>query len=62
MGDITAQKQEVAAFLANVARETASLKYVDEIAPQSNYCDSTNTTYKCVDGQDYHGRGPLQIS
>jgi predicted chitinase len=62
VGDLTTQKQEVAAFLANVARETASLKYVDEIAPQSNYCDTSNTMYPCAVGQDYHGRGPLQIS
>ena len=62
VGDLTAQKQEVAAFLANVARETASLKYVDEISPPSIYCDSSNAMYKCVAGQDYHGRGPLQIS
>ena len=62
IGDLTTQKREVAAFLANVARETGSLKFIDEISPQSNYCDYNNTTYKCVAGQDYHGRGPLQIS
>ena len=62
VGDITTQKQEVAAFLANVAHETTSLKYVDEVSPQSIYCDATNKTYPCAAGQDYHGRGPLQIS
>ncbi len=62
VGDLATQRREVAAFLANVARETASLKYIDEVSPQGIYCDSTNTTYKCASGQDYHGRGPLQIS
>ncbi len=62
VGDLPTQKREVAAFLANVARETASLKFIDELSPSSNYCDTQNTTYKCVAGQDYHGRGPLQIS
>ena len=62
VGDLPTQRREVAAFLANVARETASLKYIDEQQPQGIYCDSTNTTYKCAPGQDYHGRGPLQIS
>ena len=62
VGDATAQKQEVAAFLANVALETGSLRFTDEQSPQGIYCDSTNTTYPCASGQDYHGRGPLQIS
>ena len=62
VGDATTQKREVAALLANVARETGNLKFIDEISPQSNYCDSNNTQYKCAAGADYHGRGPLQIS
>lgn len=62
VGDATAQKQEVAAFLANVGLETGSLAFTDEQNPPSIYCDSTNTMYPCAAGQDYHGRGPLQLS
>jgi predicted chitinase len=61
VGTPDVQKQEVAAFLANVAHETTSLKYVREQA-QDVYCDSTNAQYKCAAGQEYYGRGPLQIS
>jgi len=61
-GDLTTQKREIAAFLGNVARETGNLKFVDELAPQSNYCDTNNKQYPCASGQDYHGRGPMQIS
>ena len=36
-GDLAAQKREVAAFLANVAHETGSLQYVEEIV-KGDYC------------------------
>jgi len=62
VGDATAQKKEAAAFLANVALETGSLRFIDEQNPQGIYCDSSNATYPCAAGQNYHGRGPLQIS
>ncbi len=62
VGDATAQKQEVAAFLANVGLESGGLDFTDEQNPPSIYCDSTNTMYPCASGQDYHGRGPLQLS
>lgn len=62
VGDATTQKREVAAFLANVARETGNLKFIDELNPQGIYCQATNTQYPCAPGQDYHGRGPIQLS
>ncbi len=62
IGDAATQKREVAAFLGNVARETGNLKFIDELSPQSNYCQSGNAQYPCAAGQDYHGRGPMQIS
>lgn len=61
-GDATTQKREAAAFLANVARETGNLKYIDELNPQGIYCQASNTQYPCAAGQDYHGRGPIQLS
>ncbi len=48
-GDTTAKKREVAAFFANVARETGMLKYIDQI----NH-DPANG--------NYWGRGPLQLT
>jgi chitinase len=42
------------------------LYYTEELGadkfPPSQYCDPTNTTYPCVPGQRYHGRGPIQLS
>nr|QEL09537.1 class VII chitinase [Pinus banksiana] len=54
-------KRELAAFFANVAHETGSLCYIEEIN-KSDYCDSTNTQYPCVAGKQYYGRGPLQLT
>jgi len=54
-------KRELAAFFANVAHETGSLCYVEEIN-KSDYCDSTYTQYPCVTGKQYYGRGPLQLT
>jgi predicted chitinase len=59
-GDITAQKREVAAFLANVGQETGDLVYIDEIA-KADYCSSSGDC-PCAGGKQYYGRGSLQIS
>ena len=48
-GDVTVKKREVAAFFANVARETGMLMYIDQINK-----DAANG--------NYWGRGPLQIT
>lgn len=49
-GNATTDKQEVAAFFANVARETGELQYIDQL-PESR--GSTG---------NYFGRGPLQLT
>jgi chitinase len=54
------QKREVAAFLANVAHETGGLQYVNEIQ-QAAYCSPT-ADCPCAAGQEYFGRGALQLS
>jgi len=54
-------KREIAAFFANVAHETSSLCYVEEIN-KSAYCDSTYTQYPCAADKQYYGRGPLQLT
>ena len=61
------RKREAAAFLANIAHETSGLKYIEELACinggcEATYCDRNNTTYPCVSGRSYHGRGPMQLS
>jgi predicted chitinase len=60
-GSATTQKQEAAAFLANVSHETGGLVYVTEIDKSGNYCASE--PYGCPAGTyAYYGRGPLQLS
>jgi predicted chitinase len=61
-GSDTVQKQEAAAFLANVDHETGGLVYITEIDQSGNYCDASQP-YGCPAGQSaYYGRGPLQLS
>ncbi|KAJ6853788.1 chitinase 10-like [Iris pallida] len=69
------RKREVAAFLAQISHETTGgwetapdgryswgLCFKEEISPQSNYCDSSNTEWPCYQNKSYHGRGPIQLS
>lgn len=61
------RKREAAAFLANIAHETSGLIYIEELACinggcEATYCDRNNTTYPCVSGRSYHGRGSMQLS
>ncbi|MFG1886056.1 glycoside hydrolase family 19 protein [Micromonospora sp. NPDC049102] len=63
-GDGNRQRQEAAAFLANVYHETGGLAHVVEqnTSKYSNYCDS-GQPYGCPAGQAaYYGRGPIQLS
>ncbi|MFE9765545.1 chitinase [Streptomyces sp. NPDC005808] len=63
-GSETVQKQEAAAFLANVGHETGGLVYVVEqnTANYPHYCDAAQS-YGCPAGNDkYYGRGPIQLS
>jgi predicted chitinase len=48
-GSTEDRKREVAAFLANVKKETWGLHYIDQSGFDPN-------------GEDYHGRGPLQLT
>ncbi|MFE0459892.1 glycoside hydrolase family 19 protein [Kitasatospora sp. NPDC058965] len=60
-GSATVQKQEAAAFLANVDHETGGLVYINEIDQSGNYCASE--PYGCPAGTNaYYGRGPIQLS
>jgi len=64
-GNPTRDKQELAAFLAQVAHETGHLVYIEEIAgPGDPYCDTAPwfAMYPCASGKEYYGRGTIQIS
>ncbi|MFC5924145.1 glycoside hydrolase family 19 protein [Micromonospora vulcania] len=63
-GSATVQRQEAAAFLANVFHETGGLVHIVEqnTANYPHYCD-WGQPYGCPAGQDaYYGRGPIQLS
>jgi predicted chitinase len=64
-GSLDACRQETAAFLANIARETGRLRYAEEIA-KSVYC-STRTGCACDatttdQTKWYYGRGAIQLT
>ncbi|KAF0812657.1 hypothetical protein IGB42_02949 [Andreprevotia sp. IGB-42] len=62
-GSDTTKRQEIAAFLANIAHETGNLVYIVE-QNQANwplYCDP-GSRYACAPGKQYYGRGPIQLS
>ncbi|CAN1275397.1 Endochitinase At2g43610 [Linum perenne] len=50
----------IAAFFAQITHETGHLCYVEEIA-RGTYC-SPSSTYPCVPGKKYYGRGPIQLT
>jgi predicted chitinase len=54
------RKREAAAFLANVARETGELRYIEQIE-KDLYC-SPRANCPCEPNKQYFGRGPIQIS
>jgi predicted chitinase len=64
-GSLDTCRQETAAFLANIARETGRLRYAEEIA-KSVYC-STRTGCACDSSATdqatwYYGRGAIQLT
>jgi hypothetical protein len=77
-GSLDARKRELAAFLANVAKESTGgwatapggytawgLCFVEETAYKNGgigYTESSDPAYQAVAGKSYHGRGPIQIS
>ncbi|XP_057862168.2 endochitinase 4-like [Cryptomeria japonica] len=59
-GSLEVRKRELAAFFANVAHETGNLCYVEEVE-KDTYCEPSKQ-YPCPSGNQYYGRGPLQLS
>ena len=62
-GSEAQRRQEMAAFLANIAHESDELKAVREytLANHDKYC-SLEAGQTCAPGQQYYGRGPIQLS
>ena len=76
-GDVITQKQELSAFLANIAQETSGgwteapggyfkwgLYFVEEKQDSlvNSYADISKKNYPPVTGKKYFGRGPKQLS
>jgi predicted chitinase len=59
-GSSDTQKREAAAFLANMAHETGDLVFIEEVQ-KAAYC-SPSASCPCAPGQEYYGRGPIQLS
>ncbi len=78
VGSLEMRKRELAAFLANVAKETTGgwatapggyeawgLCFVEEqgyVSGGIGYTTSNDPNFQAVAGKSYHGRGPIQIS
>ncbi|QPF75760.1 chitinase [Roseateles sp. DAIF2] len=62
-GDVQRDRQEMAAFLANLMQESDSLRAVREYnkALHDQYCRQ-GPNESCAPGQQYYGRGPIQLS
>lgn len=62
-GDAERDRQEMAAFLANIMQESDSLQAVREYnqAAYDHYCRQ-GPGESCAPGQQYYGRGPIQLS
>jgi len=60
-GNEDTRRRELAAFLAHLSQETGGLRYVEQITVTRSY-SVANRDYPPVEGKDYYGRGPLQLS
>lgn len=62
-GPLAVRRQEMAAFLAQIAHESDRLRALSEYAqhPPGTYCRREGSE-TCAPGREYHGRGPIQLS
>ncbi len=60
-GDEEIRRRELAAFLAHLAQETGGFRYLEQLTILRSY-SVANKEYPPVEGRDYHGRGPIQLS
>jgi predicted chitinase len=55
------RRRELAAFLAHLAQETGGFRYLEQLTVTRSY-SVANKEYSPVDGKEYYGRGPIQLS
>ncbi len=60
-GTVEDRQRELAAFLAHISQETGELRYREQLTVKHNYAVQ-HKDYPPVEGKDYHGRGPIQLS
>jgi hypothetical protein len=60
-GNPEIRRRELAAFLAHMAHETGGLRYLEQITVTRSYSVNSKD-YPSVEGKDYRGRGPIQLS
>ncbi|MDR2938546.1 MAG: chitinase [Prevotellaceae bacterium] len=60
-GNEAARRRELAAFLAHLAQETGYFRYLEQLTVARSYSVS-NKEYPPVEGKEYYGRGPIQLS
>lgn len=62
-GDEAQRRRELAAFLGNIAHESDELRAVREYRKENydHYCSLADGE-RCAPGQQYYGRGPIQLS
>ncbi|MDR3188153.1 MAG: chitinase [Prevotellaceae bacterium] len=60
-GNEAQRRQELSAFLAHLSQETGGFRYLEQITVTRSY-SVANKEYPPVDGKEYHGRGPIQLS
>jgi hypothetical protein len=60
-GSEVQRRRELAAFLAHLSQETGGFRYLEQITVTRSY-SVANKEYPPVEGKDYHGRGPMQLS
>jgi predicted chitinase len=60
-GNEAQRRRELAAFLAHLAQETGGFRYLEQITVTRSY-SVANKDYPPVDGKEYYGRGPIQLS
>ncbi|MDR0688365.1 MAG: chitinase [Prevotellaceae bacterium] len=60
-GSETQRRRELAAFLAHLTQETGGFRYLKQISVTRSY-SVANKEYPPVEGKEYYGRGPMQLS
>ncbi|MGL4908704.1 MAG: chitinase [Bacteroidales bacterium] len=60
-GNDTIRRRELASFLTHLAQETGYFRYLEQLTIARSY-SVDHPVYTPVEGKEYHGRGPIQLS